>query len=76
MAVVAPLAAGGVTGQVDPRHGTDQLIDITSGRASFDFFGSDGGNAGRLKVLFGGGDDDDIFRGGFFFAFLSQRGAV
>ena len=68
LAVVAALAAGGVTGQVNAGHGADQLADITGRWALFDFVGGNGRNPRCLQVLLGGSDNNSVL-GGFFFTF-------
>ncbi len=42
LAVVTALAAGGVTGQVNARHGTDDFGNVARGRVLTDFVGGDG----------------------------------
>ncbi|MNM37504.1 hypothetical protein D3C81_482410 [compost metagenome] len=58
LAVVATLAAGGVAGQVDSRHGADDLRQVVGGRALLDVFSRDHRHAwGLFGFFFGGGDD-------------------
>ena len=66
LAVVAALAAGGVAGQVDPRHGANDLRDVARRGAFADLIGGDGGDARRLQVLLGGGDHHGLFSGAVF----------
>ncbi|SST07690.1 Uncharacterised protein [Acinetobacter baumannii] len=55
--VVATLAAGAVAGQVDPRHGPDDLRQVVARRSLGDVLGGDDGNPRRLLgFLLGGGD--------------------
>ena len=51
LAIVAALAAGGVAGQIDARHGADDLRYVARRRTLFNLVGGDGGDARRLQVL-------------------------
>ena len=68
LTVVPALAAGGVTGEVNARHGTNDFRDVARRRAFADFIGGDGSNARCLQVLLGGGDNHgfpvSVFGGG------------
>ena len=66
LAVIAALAAGGVAGQVDPRHGANDLRDVARRRAFADLIGGDGGDARRLQILLGGGDHHGLFSSAVF----------
>ena len=66
LAVVTALAAGGVAGQVNARHGADDFRHVARGRVFADLIGGDGRHARRLQILLGGGDHHGVFvlRGG------------
>ncbi len=66
LAVVPALAAGGVAGQVNARHGADDFRHVPRGRVFADLIGGDGRHARRLQILLGGGDHHGVFvlRGG------------
>ena len=66
LAVIPALAAGGVAGQVNARHGADNFGDIASGGTFTNFLGGDRRYARRLQVLFGGSDHHRLFGGRFF----------
>ncbi len=58
LAVVAALAAGGVAGQVDARHGADDLRQVAGRRALLDVLGGDDRHARHLLGFLRGGGDD------------------
>ncbi|CZW94860.1 Uncharacterised protein [Enterobacter hormaechei] len=66
LTVVPALAAGGVTGQVNARHGADDFRHVARWRVFADLIGGDGRHARRLQILLGGSDHHGVFvlRGG------------
>ncbi len=66
LTVIPALAAGGVAGQVNARHGADDFRHVPRGRVFADLVGGDGRHARRLQILLGGGDHHGVFmlRGG------------
>ena len=61
LTVIAALAAGRVTGQVNARHGTNDFRDVASGRVFANFICGDSRHARSLQVLLGGGNHNSIF---------------
>ncbi len=75
LAVVAVLARGAVAGQVDARHGPQQLGDVVGWRAPGDILGGDGRGTQCLARDLRGGDVHRVDIGGVGFG-LGGQGAA
>ena len=77
LAIVTALAAGGVAGQVNTRHGANDFGQIAGGRVLANFFGGNGRHARRLEILLGGGHHHGVFgRNGLCLFAISRGGGV